>query len=252
MGRVWFGVYRVKLKPLAMLIVVVALAYIVYIYAIGRVATETISAMSWAVANKVIVVDAGHGGPDGGATGPGGTLEKDINLAVAKKVSQVLSQAGAAVIMTRETDKDLSEPGKSIRERKKEDMGKRAQLANEAKADLYLSIQANSFGSSWTGAQTFYKETSPAGERLAKSIQGELTEVLGNTDRKAKPLPEADSYLLRTLEMPVAIVEVGFISNPKEEKMLNDPVYQQRLAWSVYAGVVKYFAFGEKDGETGR
>jgi len=251
-GRVWFAVYRVRFKPLVTLVLLVAFMYIVYIYATGRIATETISAMSWAVADKVIVVDPGHGGPDGGATGPGGTLEKDLNLSVAKKVAMVLSRAGAAVIMTRETDTDLSSPDKSIRQRKKEDMRKRVELAGKARADLYISIQANSFGTRWTGAQTFYKKSSPEGERLARAIQGEFVRVLKNTDRKAKPLPEANSYLLGNLEMPVAIVEVGFISNPREEKLLNNPVYQERLAWCIYAGIVKYFAAGENEAGSSR
>lgn len=242
MGRVWFGAYRVRWKALMVLVVISALFYMTYVYAVGRIATQNISAMSWVVANKVIVVDAGHGGPDGGASGPGGTLEKDLNLAVAKEVAAVLSQSGAAVIMTRETDTDLSQAGKSIGQRKKEDMRNRVKLANEAQADLYIAIQANSFGTDWTGAQTFYKKSSAEGETLAKGIQAEFVRVLDNTDRKAKPLAEADSYILRTLKMPVAIVEVGFISNPQEEKLLNDPAYQQRVAWCVYAGVVKYFA----------
>jgi len=247
MGRVWFGVYRINLKAMVTVIVLVAFIYTAYVYAMGRIATETISAMSWAVSNQIIVVDAGHGGPDGGASGPSGTLEKDINLAVAQKLSLVLSQAGAAVVMTRETDEDLSSEGKSIGERKKEDMHNRAKLAIDSKADIYIGIQANSFGTKWTGAQTFYKASSPKGEILAKAIQGELRRILKNTERKAKPLAETDSYILRTLDIPTAIVEVGFISNPKEEKLLNDPAYQQKLAWGIYAGIVKYLAGSEDD-----
>lgn len=245
MGRVWFGVYRLRLKTLTSIIVLSAFIYMAYAYAMGKIATETISAMSWVVSNRIIVVDAGHGGPDGGAVGPGGTLEKDLNLAVAKKLALLLSQAGVAVVMTRDTDTDLSTPGKSLRERKKEDMKKRAQLAVESKADIYVSIQANSFGSRWTGAQTFYRTSSTRGEKLAKAIQSEFRRVLKNTRRKAKPLPEEDSYLLRTLDIPVVIVETGFISNPREEKLLNDPAYQQKLAWCIYAGIVKYFATEE-------
>ncbi|GAW90873.1 N-acetylmuramoyl-L-alanine amidase CwlD [Calderihabitans maritimus] len=232
-------VVKVRWKNLLVLVLLAAFIFIGYTYLAEKIANQAVEAVSWAVANKVIVVDPGHGGVDGGAVGPGGTLEKDINLAIAKKLSLILSQAGAAVVMTRETDTDLSTPGKSLRERKREDLNNRINLAQKRNADLYICIQANSFGRIWTGAQTFYYYKSTEGKKLARAIQSELRRILRNTNRRAQGL---DTYILRNLDIPTVVVEVGFISNPQEEKLLNDPTYQSKLSWAIYAGIVKYYA----------
>lgn len=205
-------------------------------------------ALSWGLAARAVVIDPGHGGVDPGAVGPGGTREKDVTLAVSLRLARLLEAAGARVILTRETDTDLSTPGKSLAARKREDLDNRLELAKDNQAQLYLSIQANAFGSVWTGAQTFYHPESAAGGRLAKGIQAELRRVMGNTTRQAKAL---DPYILRRLQemdVPAAMVEVGFLSNPGEERLLGDPEYQERLAYAICAGVVRYLAEEEEAG----
>lgn len=197
------------------------------------------AALSWAVANRVIVVDAGHGGIDPGAVGPGGTLEKDITLAISLRLQRILEQAGAIVVMTRETDTDLGTPGKSLSARKKEDLDRRIAVARERGAEIYLGIQANAFGTRWTGAQTFYYPRSEESRKLAEAVQAELRRILANTHRQAKAL---DIYILRNISVPAVIVEVGFLSNAEEERLLNDPYYQEKVALAIYSGVVKYFA----------
>lgn len=220
------------------LIILMALGITGYHYFKGKVTYEAIDVISWSVANKVIVVDAGHGGIDPGAVGASGALEKDINLAIAKRLSHILSQAGAVVIMTREEDTCYS--GK-----KKTDLDARIALARDHEADAYLSIQGNAIKSSkWSGAQTFYHPKSEESKKLAVFIQQDMGHVLKNTKRKARPHTEA--YILKQLKMPTVVVEVGFLSNPREERMLNDPYYQGKVAWSIYAGVVKYFAEGKE------
>ncbi|NPV27029.1 MAG: N-acetylmuramoyl-L-alanine amidase CwlD [Firmicutes bacterium] len=202
---------------------------------------EAIKTLAWTVANKVIVIDPGHGGIDPGAVGPGGGLEKDIALAISKRLALTLSQAGAAVIMTRETDQDLSDANTgSLLERKREDLARRVAIANERNADLFISIHVNKFpGSKWRGAQTFYHLESENSRRLAVAIQTELVHNLKNTDRKAK----GDAfYIMRNTEMPAVTVEVGFISNPEEEQLLQDPLYQSKVAWAIYAGIVRYYS----------
>lgn len=203
---------------------------------------QAIQSMSWVVANKVVVVDPGHGGPDGGGSGPSGILEKEITLQFANNVARYFSQAGSAVILTREKDTDLSSDGKTLRQRKVEDLKNRVRLATENNASAYLSIHTNSFGSTWSGAQVFYSPDSEASKALAESIQSEITRLINNTTRKAKTL---SPYILRNLDMPAVIIEVGFLSNPKEEKLLLDENYQQKMAYAIYAGTVKFFA-GEK------
>lgn len=200
-----------------------------------------VAAVSWAVAGRTIAVDPGHGGVDPGAVGPGGTLEKDVTLAISLRLRRILEQAGAVVVMTRETDTDLSTPGKSLGARKREDLDRRLALVREKGADVYLGIQANAFGTRWTGAQTFYYPRGEESRRLAEEVQAELRRILGNTQRRAKAL---DIYVLRNLNIPAVIVEVGFLSNAEEERLLNDPGYQEKVALAIFSGLVRYLAGG--------
>lgn len=203
---------------------------------------RAIQVLAWSVASKVIVVDPGHGGVDPGAVGRTGVMEKDINLAIARRLAVFLSQAGAVVVLTREGDYDLSRPEdqSNLAERKKDDLAARVELANKHKADLYISIHVNSFPSrQWWGAQVFYHPRSLESKRLACLIQQELIKVLGESYRWAKP---EDFYVMRNAGMPAVVVEAGFISHPREEILMTEPVYQSKVAWSIYAGVVRYFA----------
>jgi len=195
---------------------------------------------SWAVANRVIVVDPGHGGIDPGAVGYNGVKEKDIVLQVGKRLQKLLNQAGARVIMTRNSDTDFGTPGSgSLLTRKREDLSKRVQLANKNKADLYLSIHVNAIPSSrWRGAQTFYQRNRTESKQLAEAIQSEMVRILGNTRRVAKP---EDFFTTRNTKMTSVIIEIGFISNPAEAKLLTDPAYQRKLVYAIYSGLVKYY-----------
>lgn len=238
-------VFHCRYRRLALL---GGLAAIVLFLAYGFSGGGVWPVLSWGLAARVVVIDPGHGGVDPGAVGPGGTLEKDVTLAVSLRLARLLEAAGARVILTRRTDTDLSTPGKSLVARKREDLDNRLELARENGAQLYVSIQANAFGTIWTGAQTFYHPGSVEGEKLAKGIQAELRRVMGNTTRQAKAL---DPYILRRLQemgIPAAMVEVGFLSNPGEERLLGNPEYQERLAYAIYAGIVRYL-LGE--GEAG-
>lgn len=193
--------------------------------------------------SRVVVVDAGHGGPDGGATGVGGVVEEHVTLAVAKHLGQLLSAAGFQVIYTRAGDHDLSGlgPEAKLRTRKRQDLIERVRVGNGSGAAAFLSIHANMFPSSrWSGAQTFYdRDGHPDSRRLAESVQAELVALLG-TDREANF--RIDQYLLKNLSIPAATVEVGFLSNPEEARRLQDEEYQRRVAWAVFVGFVKYWA----------
>ncbi|WP_027365197.1 N-acetylmuramoyl-L-alanine amidase CwlD [Desulfotruncus alcoholivorax] len=201
-----------------------------------------VAVLSWTVANKVIVIDPGHGGIDPGSKGANGAIEKEITLDMSKKLAAVLSQAGAIVIMTRESDTDLSDPGGGpLITRKRQDLSRRVGMANDRGADAFISIHVNSFKSGIRehGAQTFYQPNSMEGAKLAKCIQGELVRLMKNTNRQAKAV---DYYTTRNAKMPSAIVEIGFISNPKEEELMCEQGYQGKLAYAIYSGIVKYFA----------
>ncbi|OCT10882.1 N-acetylmuramoyl-L-alanine amidase CwlD [Paenibacillus pectinilyticus] len=223
---------------------------VVFIYAYELPTTKTWSDWTLPLSGKTIALDAGHGGPDGGAESKDGVIEKDINLAITLQLRDYLQQAGAVVVLTRETDTDLAESGtKGYSKRKTQDLHNRADLIQNNNADMFLSIHLNSIPSEkWRGAQTFYYLNNPDNPNLAALIQAELRRNLENTDRVAK-LADKTVYLLKTLKIPSALVEVGFLSNPEEAKLLADENYQKMLAASVYQGILRYFA-GEKVGSS--
>lgn len=206
-----------------------------------RIAQQNIEALSWSVANKVVVIDAGHGGPDPGAVGASGMLEKDIVLEISKRLKEIFSHSGAHVVMTRDNDIHINDKNNTpLGSEKVDDLKQRVVIANDEKADIILCIHVNAFPSSeWRGAQVFYQRGSDKSKELAEAIQGEMTRILQNTDRLVEP---HDTYIMRESKMPAVTVEIGFISNLEEEKLLKDKNYQGKLAWSIYAGTVKYFA----------
>ncbi|UJF33714.1 N-acetylmuramoyl-L-alanine amidase CwlD [Paenibacillus hexagrammi] len=226
------------------------LGLMVFIYTYELPATKTWSDFTLPLSGKTIALDAGHGGPDGGASSKDGVIEKDINLAITLYLRDYLQQSGAVVVMTREEDKDLASPDtKGYSKRKTEDLHNRADYIIDKKADLFLSVHLNSIPSAkWRGAQTFYYPNNPNNPNLAALIQGELVKNLENTDRVAK---QADKtvYLLKSLDIPSALIEVGFLSNPEEAKLLSNEKYQQKIAASIYQGILRYYA-GEKVGSS--
>jgi len=227
---------------------VLLLALVVFIYSYELPATNTWTEWTLPLSGKTIALDAGHGGADGGAMSKEGVIEKDINLAITLYLRDYLQQAGAVVVMTREEDKDLADRDtKGYSKRKTEDLLKRAELIDNVKADLFISVHLNSIPSAkWRGAQTFFYPNHPDNANLAALIQDELKRNLENTDRVAK---QADNpiYLLKTLKIPSALVEVGFLSNPEEARLLANEAYQKKVAAAVYQGILRYGS-GEKVG----
>ncbi len=204
--------------------------------------TENDSWKTWnlPLSGKIILLDPGHGGPDGGA-GTGKTLEKDIALDVTLKVRDYLQQQGALVVMTRETDRDLADSDtRGYSRRKVEDLKKRLKMINDRDNDFFVSIHLNAIPSArWRGAQTFYASHHEENARAAKFIQEELRKNLENTTRKAKPINQV--YILKHAKKPGVLVEVGFLSNPTEKALLKTEDYQEKVAISIYKGVMRYF-----------
>ena len=190
-----------------------------------------------AVASKVIIVDPGHGGFDPGKPGITGEDEKDLNLKIGLKLRDYLEQAGAVVIMTRTTDDDVD--GMDGVKYKSKDMVERKKLSEGG--DILVSIHQNSFTQpSVKGAQVFYNQKSDKGKKLAEIIQKSIKEQ-ASPDNKRAAKSNTNYYVLKATNIPAVIVECGFLTNPEEEKLLNDEVYQDRLAWSIYVGIIKYF-----------
>lgn len=199
------------------------------------------------LSGKTIAIDAGHGGVDGGAVSRQGVIEKDLNLAIAIYLRDYLQQAGAVVVMTREGDYDLaSGDAHAYSKRKTEDLKRRATLIKEHRPTAVISIHMNSIPSErWSGAQTFFHpDNHPDNHVLATLIQDEIKRNLENTTRVAAVVK--DVYLLKALEdIPTALVEVGFLSNPGEAVRLADAEYQRKVAASIYQGILRFSA-GEK------
>ncbi|PLR96418.1 N-acetylmuramoyl-L-alanine amidase CwlD [Bacillus sp. T33-2] len=189
---------------------------------------------------KIILLDPGHGGVDPGAVESDG-IEKEIALNVSLILRDYLQQQGALVIMTRETDADLADKGlKGFSRRKVQDLKRRLDMINESEADFFASIHLNAIPSSrWHGAQTFYSTRHPESKRASRFIQEELRRNLENTDRKAKPANQI--YLLKNTKKPGVLVEIGFLSNPTERENLKRDEYQEKVAASIYEGILRYY-----------
>lgn len=186
----------------------------------------------------VVVVDAGHGGTDPGKVGVDGSLEKDINLAVAERLKTYLEQDDVKVIMTRETDTGLYSETDS--RKKMADMKKRCEIIEESGANLVVSIHQNSYHEeSVSGGQVFYYRDSSKGKALAEVLQDRFDYVLGDQNRR---LPKANGnyYLLLHVKCPIVIVECGFLSNRKEAALLNSGEYQDKLAYTIHMGIMEY------------
>lgn len=198
-----------------------------------------------ALRGQVIVIDPGHGGQDPGAVGVSGTLEKDVALAVALLVRDLLAAAGARPVLTRSGDYDLSQwavPGEATPNRA--ELAARVALVQQHGAAVFVSIHANKHGrrTPWRGAQVFWDPRGhPEGERLARLLQAELRARTG-TRRVHLPI---EQFVLMRSPVPAATVEVGFLSNPEEERLLQDPAHQRHLAEAVVAGLARFFA-GER------
>lgn len=191
---------------------------------------------------KVIVIDPGHGGVDPGAIGKIMNIkEKHINLMISKYLKEYLEQSGAVVIMTRKDDRGLYSNTGTLRQKKNEDLRNRKEIVQNSHADIFITIHLNSFPQTqYYGAQTFYPKDNLKGKILAEKIQAELIDVLDKNNTRVALVKEG-MYLIRGLDIPTALIECGFLSNPQEEKLLSTTAYQKKVAWAIYIGIQKYF-----------
>ncbi len=183
---------------------------------------------------KVIVVDAGHGGLDPGTVYKD-IYEKDINLKISLYLEQYLSEYGASVILTRNSDDDLSNG--VTNHRKKTDFDNRIKIINNKYTDMYLSIHLNYLASSnYYGAQVFYNNDNKV---LAETIQTYINKVL-NSDREIKAIP-VSTYMYSRLNKPGVLIECGFLSNANERGLLITDNYQQKIAKTIAESIVNYY-----------
>lgn len=192
------------------------------------------------VLKRTVIIDAGHGGPDGGAVGISGSVEKDINLSVALRMSDIFNLCGIDYIMTRDDDTLLEREGISG-SMKGRDIKSRVSIANENPEALFVSVHTNSYPiEKYSGFQTFYSKNHPESRLIAESIQGAVQNYLQpDNDRKIKQGSSA-IYLLHNSQSPTVLAECGFISNAGEEEMLRSTAYQSCVAATICSGIMEY------------
>ena len=193
-----------------------------------------VETVSLPVSGKTIVIDAGHGVP----------VERAITecIKIALKLQNLLEQSGSSVVLTRSDENAIYDiDTKTLRQKKISDIKNRVKIGNESQADIFVSIHLNKIPQSqYDGWQTFYKEGSEEGKKLAESIQTNLNEAIQReNNRVAKTIDNV--YIIKHVEIPTTIVECGFLSNPEEEKMLLEDGYQNKLAWGIYNGIIDFF-----------
>ena len=222
----------IKLKPIISVFVVLIIAIALSFGIVSVVKQDNIPKPAY-----TLVIDAGHGGRDDGCSGVAGTKESEINLKIAKTLKTYLETLGIKVVLTRADGNGLYSANAD--NYKQSDMEKRIEIINDASPDMVISIHQNSYtDSSQCGAQAFFQENDDVSMEFAASVQSQLISQLPN----ARKEPNAgDYYLLKECNLPAVLVECGYLSNSEEESMLNTTEYQNKVAYAIMCGVVKYF-----------
>ena len=206
---------------------------------------ESTAVMSENASPPVIVIDAGHGGEDGGASA-NGLLEKDINLSIALKLRDMLTISGYKVVMTRDSDVSVYDStADTTREKKVSDLKNRAEMINSSQNNILVSIHQNKFEQSqYFGTQMFYSKNDPKSAVLAEELRKSVTGMLQPDNKRELKQADSNIYILDKAQVPAVIVECGFLSNEEEAKKLADSDYQQKMAFSVYSGIIGYMNKG--------
>ena len=182
---------------------------------------------------KLIVIDAGHGGSDAGAVGPSNVMEKNVTLAIAQELRELLVHGGASVLMTRTTDRSVAYAGAAD----KEELAARIGIANKANANMFISIHADAFQDLAGGTSTYFYGTDERDAALARSVQNNLVAQLQLYDRGTQ---QDDFFVLKYANVPAILVETAFISNPLEEQLLASSSFDKKVALGIYNGIRQY------------
>lgn len=191
---------------------------------------------------RVVIIDAGHGGEDGGAVSADGIPESHINLAIAKRAESLLLFLGQETLMTRTGEEAVySDDAATLREKKVSDLKNRVAMINEQKEAVLLSIHQNSLPAhpNVHGAQVFYNTIAP-GQKMAESVQLVLNEQINSGNEKAAKPIDGSVYLMKNSQAPSILMECGFMSNGNEVQLLQQTDYQLRLAACIVAGFRQY------------
>ena len=192
-------------------------------------------------AARVIIIDAGHGGEDSGAIGVSGVYEKDLNLAIAKELGEVLSAEGFTVVYTRTDDRLLyGEAGNIIGMKKIYDLKNRCLVSEDYPNSIFVSIHMNAFGESkYSGLQVYYSTKNEESSALAEKIQAGIKSSLQPTNNRKTKLGK-DLYLMENIDGVAVLIECGFLTNPEECKKLSEKEYQKQLSFQIACAIIEY------------
>lgn len=227
-------------KHLLAIVGLVALSAAGLLLAAGTKAVPAFSSQT--PQGEIVIIDAGHGGEDGGAVSADGVAESHINLSIAKRVENILLFLGQETMMTRTGEEAVySSDATTLREKKASDLKNRVAMVNEQEHAVLLSIHQNSLPShpSVHGAQVFYNTVEP-GQAMAESVQQVLNQIVNNGNEKATKPIDSSVYLMKNSQAPSILVECGFMSNANEVRLLQNQDYQLRLAACIVAGLRQY------------
>ncbi len=198
-------------------------------------------------AEYVIVIDAGHGGEDGGAVGQGGFAEKDINLEISKRLAELLELSDVKCVMTRNSDVMLESKKTALSNKKRSDLTARVETALEYENPIFVSIHQNKFPSSkYSGLQVFYSKNNVQSKTLAEIIRKNNVLLLDKFNKRETKPAGREIFVLDSLEVPAVLVECGFLSNATEEAKLTTPEYQKKLAFMIYVSVMEFLENTDK------
>ncbi|MGN1443004.1 MAG: N-acetylmuramoyl-L-alanine amidase [Acutalibacteraceae bacterium] len=196
----------------------------------------------------LIIIDAGHGGEDGGTVSSSGIVEKDINLNISRKICEILNLYGFDTLMIRSDDKLIYDSDcKTVREKKVSDIHNRMNIVNQYPDSIFLSIHQNHFDQSkYCGAQVFYSKNNEASKEIAECIQSSIVSKLQPENTRLIKPSGSEIYLLYHAKSPAVMVECGFLSNGAEAQLLNDDEYQTKMAAAIIQGIFAYLETGSK------
>lgn len=230
-------------------VLMISMALVGVCVGISYVSTRTSNdvALTSAIPSKsdrIIILDAGHGGMDGGCSAKDGTVEKDINLNILLNLRDMLEVSGYTVEVTRDKDISIHDSGiEGIANQKSSDMDNRLELFNKYDNAICISIHQNLFtDSKYHGAQMFYSATNSKSETLANILQSKFVEYLQPDNQREIKLCGKELFLCYFSENPTVMAECGFLSNPEEAELLKDTEYQKQVAFTIYSAINEYFS----------
>lgn len=232
---------KVKINPKSLRLTFIIIACFVTLAVCARLTEHALPTSSEPSDKPVIVLDAGHGGLDSGAVGKAGTLEKDVNLSVVLTLRDMFRMSGFEVVLTRDKDISIYDDGiVGIRNQKLNDMDNRLKIIQSYPDSIFLCVHQNNYTDpQYFGGQMFYNNNHPDNRTLAQIMQNRFAILQEGNDREIK-LSGDELFLLKTNKNPSLMIECGFLSNPEEEQKLSTWEYQQKVAFTIYSGVMEY------------